>query len=283
MSVIHLWRRERGTKTAFVLGGGGNLGAVQVGMLAAVLEQGVTPDLLVGCSVGALHAAVLAAQPRLAEARRLEDIWLRLDGEDLLPSGHLSPLRLLARRRPSLDTGEGLRRLIDRCNALATFEEASVPFEVVATSADTGRERWFARGSVRDALLASCALPAVFPPVEIDGERYIDGGVVNNVPISRALALGAHRIWVFHVGNFPRPRSDFRRPVDVLLQAFSISRSHRFAADVESVPASVELVVPPGVDPGGIRYNDFGHTRELIDRGYESTVAYLAERGEAAG
>src|SRR5438309_317655 len=83
----------------------------------------------------------------------------------------------------------------------------------VAASADTGRERWFARGSVRDALLASCALPAVFPPVEIDGERYIDGGVVNNVPISRALALGAHRIWVFHVGNFPRPRSDFRRPV----------------------------------------------------------------------
>src|SRR5207248_1516252 len=108
----------------------------------------------------------------------------------------------------------------------------------------------FGGGPVVAPGLASAALPAVFPPVEIDGELFIDGGVVDNVPLKRAISLGARRVYVFHVGNFTKGRPDPKRPIDVLLQAFSIARSYRYLADVESAPEDVELITLPGVDPG---------------------------------
>ena len=136
-----------------------------------------------------------------------------------------------------------------------------MPVHVNATSLATGRGHWFTSGPAVEAILASAALPAVFPPVFIDGEAFIDGGVVDNVPISRAVALGVQRVYVLHVGNFTRPRPLPRRPIDVLLQSFSIARNHRFLAETDDPPAEVELVVLPGVDPGRIRRNDFSRSR----------------------
>jgi NTE family protein len=174
-----------------------------------------------------------------------------------------------------------LRNLIDRTLPFRSLEDASIPIHVVATSLVTGRARWFAEGSVEDAILASAALPAVFPPVVIDGEPYIDGGVVDNVPISRAVALGAKHIYVLHVGNFSRPRQLPRRPIDVLLQAFSIARNHRFLAEVDEPPEGIELVVLPAVDPGRVRRNDFSHSGDLMARSYAAAAAFLAGRGTA--
>src|SRR5207302_9932897 len=108
----------------------------------------------------------------------------------------------LARKSRSVHHNDGLRRLIDRALTFERFEDAPVPFQVVATSLRTGRERWFSEGPLLDPILASAALPGVFPPVEIEGELFIDGGVVDNVPMTRAAALGATRMFVFHVGNF---------------------------------------------------------------------------------
>ena len=269
--------------TAIVLGGGGNLGATQVGMLRALIERGVEPDVLVGCSVGALNAAGLAAEPTLAGVSRLEQVWRELDGEAIVAPGRLSALWLMTRKYRALQANDGLRRLIETSLPFRNFEEARVPLHVVATSMRTGGERWFSRGPVVEPILASSALPAVFPPVEINGELLIDGAVVNNVPISKAVELGARRIYVLHVGNFERPRRAPKRPLDALLQSFSIARNFRFHHETEKPPAGTELIVVPGVDPGTVKYNDFGRSRELIDKAYRATASWLdADHARAA-
>jgi NTE family protein len=251
-------------------------------MLQALLETGVVPEVVIGCSVGALNAAGLAADPTLSGVRKMRETWLNLNGDELFPAGRISGLWMLGRKGQAIQGNTGLRDLIERTLPYRRLEDAVVPVHVNATSLETGRGHWFTSGSAVDAILASAALPAVFPPVVVNGEAYIDGGVVDNVPISRALALGAERIYVLHVGNFERPRQLPRRPIDVLLQSFSIARNHRFFAETDDPPGDVDLVVLPGVDPGRIRRNDFSRSRDLMDRAYASAREFLAGRGAAA-
>ena len=274
--------REPSVGTAFVLGGGGNLGAVQVGMLQALLEAGITPDVVIGCSVGALNAAGIAADPTVAGVRRMRETWLGLAGDELFPAGRITGLWMLGRKAHAIQPNTGLRSLIERTLPFQRLEDSPIPVHVVATSLTHGRARWFSSGPVVDAILASSALPAIFPPVIIDGEPYIDGGVVDNVPISRAVGLGAKRIYVLHVGNFTRPRPLPRRPIDVLLQAFSIARNHRFLAETDEPPEGVELVVLPAVDPGRVKRNDFSHSWDLITRSYAAAAEFLSGEGAAA-
>lgn len=270
-------RPEPAEKTVFVLGGGGNLGAIQVGMLRALIEQGIVPDEILGCSVGALNAAAIATDPSPYGVAVLERLWLDMDAESIIPSGRLSALLLLTRKGRSLHHNGGLRHAIETTMPVRRFEDFPVPFSVVATSLATGRERWFSSGDIVEPILASAALPAVFPPVEIDGELFIDGAVVDNVPIARAVDVGATRIYVLHVGNFDRPRREPKRPLDVLLHSFSIARSYRFAQDVKAVPPGIELVILPGIDPGPIRYNDFSRSKTLIERAYVTTTNFLRD------
>jgi NTE family protein len=268
--------------TAFVLGGGGNLGAIQVGMLGALLQEGIRPDALFGCSVGAINGAALAADASPAGIERLREMWCSLTSEVICPPGRLSGLLLLTRKYRALHSNGPLRQLLEAKLPYARLEDAAVRVEVVATSLRTGQERWFTRGPVVPAVLASAALPAVLPPVEIDGERFIDGAVVDNVPIGRAVAAGATRIYVLHVGNFDRPRPEPRRPLEALLQSFSIARNYRFHADTRCPPPGVELVVLPSIDPGPVKPNDFGRSRLLIDRAHEATLAHLRALRPAA-
>jgi NTE family protein len=170
---------------------------------------------------------------------------------------------------------ERIRRLIESTVTERRFEEFAVPLHVIATSLRTGRPRWFDRGPVVDPILASAALPAVLPPVEIDGESFIDGAVIDNVPISRALELGVQRVVVLHVGNFERPRPDPQRPLDVLLQAFSIARNERFSRESVLSNPGVDLVVLPGIDPGPIKRNDFTKTATLMARAHAAAASYL--------
>jgi NTE family protein len=273
--------------TAFVLGGGGNLGAVQVGMLQALLERDIRPDVLIGCSAGALNAAAIAGDPSLDAIDRLRTAWTTLDGPTVFPASGigLSGVWQLARRGHALGTNDGLRSLIERTLPYRTFEEAAVPLHVVATSLRSGRERWFCSGPVVDPILASAALPALFPPVEIAGDVLVDGGVVDNVPISRAIALDATRIYVLHVGNFGRPRPAPKRPIDVLLQSFSIARNHRFLYEHQNPPAGCELVVLPAIDPGSLKRHDFRQAQRLIDEAHATAAGFLARppAGVAAG
>ena len=285
MAILRLpWVKKPGPHTVFVLGGGGNLGAIQVGMLQAVMERGILPDAVVGCSVGAINAAGLAVDPTLDGVDRLREIWLGVQSEVIGQTSRFSSIKLLTNRGPALHTNDGLRSLLERCLPHERFEDFAIPFHVVAASLRTGRAKWFSEGPYIEPILASAALPAILPPVVIDGEPFIDGAVVDNVPISRALELGAERVVVFHVGNFDRPRPMPKRPIDVLVQAFSIARNFRFQHEISApVPEGVEMLVLPGVDPGKVRYDDFTRSRELIERGHAAAIAHLdASLREAA-
>ncbi len=268
------WRRP--PRTIFVLGGGGNLGAIQVGMLQAVLDRGIVPDEIVGCSAGAMNGAMLAARPDPDGVARLRELWIDGAAGIVTPVTRFDGVRLLTHRGPALQANDGLRRLLETALPHRRFEDFPVPLHVVTTSLRTNSERWFSEGDVVEPILASCALPAIFPPVHIAGDVLVDGGVLNNVPLSRALELRPSRIVVLHVGNFARPRPMPKRPVDVLLHAFSVTRAFRFETEVaQPMPAGVELIVLPSVNPGKLRYNDFGRSAELIERGRAATATFL--------
>lgn len=273
-----LRRRGTGHKTAFVLSGGGNLGALQVGMLRALLENRIQPDLVLGCSVGALNGAPIAADPSLATVGRLQDLWLDLEDRDILPAGLLPTTVQLARKGESVHGNAGLRRVIEDVLPDGRFEDMTIPFQCVATDVEAAGEVWFSRGSMVEPILASAALPAVLPPVEIEGRRYIDGAVVNDVPVTRAVELGATTIYVLHVGSFDRPRPEPKRPFDMALQAYWIARRARFRRDMAGLPDGVEAVLMPTGDAPAGRFNDFSNSAALMSSAYQASDALLRER-----
>jgi NTE family protein len=267
---------DRRPRTAFVLGGGGNLGSIQVGQLRALLERRITPDVVVGCSVGSLNGAALAADPSLATIDRMAGFWSNLSKNDIFPSnGRTRGPWLFIKQGLSAYGDHGLRNVIDKWMDITDFSETKLPFWAVATTLRTGLEKWFNTGDLTSALMASTALPGFLPPVHIDGEDYVDGGVVNNVPMSKAFELGAKRVYVLDVGLLERERPAPKRPYEVLMQAVSIARAHRYRADSADVPDGIELIKMPVVDPGKIKFDDFSRSGELIDRAYRLTKAFL--------
>jgi len=275
MSRLRDLLRRKPKRTAFVLSGGGNLGALQVGMLRALFERRIQPDLVLGCSVGALNGAAIASDPSLAMVGRLQDLWRGIADQNVMPAGLLPTTVQLARKGVAIHDNANLRRVIETVLPAARFDELVVPFQCVATALSEGTETWFDSGTLLERILASSALPAVYPPVEIDGIKYLDGAIVNDVPVSRAVALGADRIFVLHVGSWDRPRPEPKRPIDMAMYAYWLARRSRFQRDLASIPSSIEvLVLPPGATPL-IRYNDFGHGDEMVASAYQATSAFL--------
>ena len=218
------------TKIAFVLAGGGSRGAAQVGMLAALVARGIRPDSVYGSSVGAVNSAGFVSDPTAVGVERMATIWRGLTSEDVFPHGRVpTPWRFL-QQRESVHPNDGLRRVVETGTGIDRFEDTQVPLNIVATSLTDGRAKWFSTGSLTDAVLASAALPSLLPPVRIDGGVYIDGGVVDNVPISRAMEQGCNRIFVLLCGPLHYMPAPPRRPVEALLTAFFIAVHTRFAA-----------------------------------------------------
>jgi NTE family protein len=272
---------------AFVLGGGGQLGAHEAGMLRALLERGVTPDVVVGTSVGAINGASVATEPSVAMAERLAQTWADIERSDVFAGSLLGRLATLARTGTHLHGNDALRATLTEALPIALIEDLPVRFECVAASIEAAAEHWFTAGPLVDAVLASSAVPGILPPVRVGDEHFIDGGIVNSIPVDRAMWLGATRIFVMHVGRIDRPLEPPRRPWEVALVAFEIARRHRFLGDLAAIPDSVEVHVLPTGQPEPPRYNDLSALRyrvsegvgESIERAYEASVAYLAERG----
>ena len=279
MAIMARWRRKRRRgPVAFVLSGGGNLGALQIGMLRALVERGVQPDVVLGCSVGAINGAGLAEDPTTAGVGRMERLWRELDGKKLMPRSVLPPAVALARRGEAISDNTGLRQALEERLTARSFEELAVPFQCVATDVIGVREVWFASGPLIEPILASAALPAVYPSVVIDGVRYLDGAIVDDVPVSRAVELGASTIYVLQVSGFARPRPEPRRPLDVAIQSYWIARHHRFKRELEAVPADVDVhLLPTGQTPS-MRFDDFTRSAELMSLAYEASSDYLAGR-----
>jgi NTE family protein len=277
---------------AFVLGGGGHLGAHEVGMLRALLERGIVPDLVLGTSIGAINGALIAAEPTTRAVDRLQQVWLGIERSDALGGGILGRLGTLARTRTHLHDNHGLRRMLAEGlgDEHVRIEDLQVPFQCVAASIESASERWFTEGPLLDAVLASSAVPGILPPVLVDGEHFLDGGIVNSIPVSRAVELGARTIYVLHVGRVDRPLEPPRWPWEVALVAFEIARRHRFVGDLQSLPAGVDVhVMPTGqteppryTDLSQLRYRDMTKVRGHIDTAYEASARYLAETGAGA-
>jgi NTE family protein len=271
-----------------VLGGGGNLGALQIGQLRALAEREVVPDMILGCSIGAMNGAAFASDPTRGGVARLEAIWTDLakGSAAVMPSSRVPNAVQMLRKGESLYSNDGLRSTIERfLGDRRTFEDLVVPFQCVATAVDEAREYWFDHGDLVEPILASAALPAVYPIVTIDGRRYLDGGVVNNVPLERAVDLGARRVYVCHTGLHGRPNPEVERPLDAALIAYWVTRNARLARDLAKDHGSTEIIVlSPGPRPD-IRLDDFSHTGELVEQGYRHASTYLddLEAERAAG
>jgi NTE family protein len=272
---------------AFVLGGGGGpLGAHEVGMLRALIERGIRPDLVLGTSVGAINGVAVAADPSPAGVERLTEMWSAIDRSDVFGGSVLGRLATLARTRTHLHDGESLRALLTDGLPVGRIEELAVPFQCVAACIERASEHWFDAGPVVDAVLASAAVPGLLPPVAIRGEHFIDGGIVNSIPVTRAIELGATQVFVLHVGRLDRPLEPPRWPWEVALVAFEIARRHRFIGDLAALPEGVEVhVLPTGqqdppryTDLSQFRYRDTAHVQERIARAGAASARYLEDQ-----
>src|SRR5579884_3878618 len=274
-------------QTAFVLGGGGILGAHEVGMLQALAESGIAADLVLGTSIGAVNGAFYAADPGVDGVARLSELWSSADGAELSSAALLRRASTLARSGTHIESYSRLHARLSELLPVERVEDLTTPFQCVAASIERAAEHWFDSGPLAEVVLASCAVPGILPPVPIDGEHFIDGGIVNSIPVSRAVALGAHKIYVLQVGRLEQALKPPRRPWEVGLVAFEVGRRHRFAYDLHNLPAGIELHVLPTGGSAAPAYNDLaGQLRvrrmirtvqQQIDSAYEASMQYLAQ------
>jgi NTE family protein len=269
-------------KTAFVLGGGGVLGAYEVGMLRALAEAGIRPDVVVGTSVGAINGAFVAADPGGAAAW-LAQVWQGDAIQQAFSETIFGQVARLARSGTHLHSIEPLRQMLEQSLPGGDFADLRLPFHCVAASIETANAHWFSAGALVPAVLASCAVPGLLPPVEVGGEHFFDGGLVDSIPVGRAVTLGADVIYVLHVGRIERPLTVPRRPWEVGLVAFEIARRHRFHEEMAALPGDVQVhVLPSGGDPrptdlAQLRYRNKTKVGTSIERAYAASVSYLAE------
>src|SRR3954453_19452675 len=253
--------------TAFVLSGGGSLGAVQVGMLQALEAEGIEPDLLVGTSAGALNAAYVAGHGFTTDALDgLESVWRGLRRTDVFPFEPARHVLAVTGARPSLCSPKNLERLIGRHVPYQRLEDSSIPVHVVVTDVLSGKEVLLSQGDAVPAILASASIPAVFPAVDIAGRPCFDGGVANNTPITHAVALGADPVVVLPTGyacDLPAAPST---ALANAIHAMTLLVQQRLLHEVADYSGSAELVLLPPLCPVAVSPADFRQAADLISR-----------------
>lgn len=265
---------------AFVLSGGGAFGATQVGMIRALNQAGITPDVVVGASVGALNGAVLAAEPILA-VERLTEVWSSMNSLGVFGgrskfSTALSLLRHgLMRNSPGLASPNALRSLIESNLPVNNIDELRIKTAVVVTDAQVGKAKLLSRGSLSSALMASTAIPGVFPPVSIDGCVYVDGGVAANVPVRQAIAFGAKSVIVLDANPASMPGTVPQSTLGAVLQASTIMLRNQRADAIDDLTGRYPVLhLPQSTPPSQSSFN-FDNSTELIEAGYVATRDFL--------
>lgn len=266
-------------KTAMVLSGGGSLGAVQVGMLLALSRANLSVDLLVGASVGALNGAFFADDPTPSGAERLAKLWRGLRRGDVFPLTLLAGLKALVFGRDHLVESCALHAIVQRALRMRRIEQARVPLHIVTTDVLSGEEVLLSSGDIETALMASTAIPVVFPTVEIGGRYLVDGGVSNNTPIASAIALGAERIVVLPTGTSCAMQEPPRNMAALALHVLGLQNMRQLDRDVERYAAQASITIVPPLCPLDISVFDFSHTASLIERATAQTRDWLAEGG----
>ncbi|MBD8089859.1 patatin-like phospholipase family protein [Pseudomonas fluorescens] len=266
-------------KTALVLAGGGSLGAVQVGMLQALVEEGIRFDLVVSASVGAINGAYFAARPNAQGVAELADFWRGLRKSDVFPFSVLDTLTAILRRRGYLLRASALQNLVRRSLPVKLIEDTELPLYIVTTNLLSGAEELLSNGSAEQALLASAAIPLVFPNVRIGDKLLIDGGVASNTPIASAVSLGAKRVVVVPTGfgcACPSPPSGL---VALALHTLNLMSMRQLVRDIElyASRASIHVVAP--LCPLNASVFDFSQTDQLLQRAYQSTQTWIEKGG----
>ncbi|MFV1960370.1 MAG: patatin-like phospholipase family protein [Acidimicrobiia bacterium] len=272
--------------TAYVLGGGGRWGAVEVGMLRALNDAGIQPDIILGTSIGAFNGSVIADDPGPVGVQRLADFWDELAGANLFQTSVFSTIKNVATLQPAIHRSAELQLFLEHMHgSRKRIEDLQVPFQCVAASIQSAAEHWFTGGPLIPALLASSAVPVLFPPVEIEGEHFYDGGLVNSVPLTRAVDLGASVIYVLQVGRLEAPLRPPERLHEAALISFEIARRNRYATALETLPKDVDVHVLSSGNPvefddrRQLRWRDTRDTSDLIDGAYKASGNYLKENG----
>lgn len=264
---------------AFVLSGGGAYGAVQVGMLRALAEAAIEPDIVVGASVGALNGVFLADDPATAAAR-LTDVWSSLDraavfGGSGRGRGSVQMLRHLARNRSSLVSAESINELIKTRVPRSRFDQLSLPFNAIATDQLTGEIVVLNEGALEPALAASAAIPGVLPSRHINGRQLVDGGVVAMFPTHTARQLGAASIVLLDATPSDRREDPPRGLSSGLIHTVALMiRSQRHAA-TDSKAVGCEVFTLPSATPPDATAFDFRRTVSLINDGYQRATGHL--------
>lgn len=267
-------------KTAFVFAGGGSFGAIQVGMLRGLVAYGLRPDFVVGSSVGAINSAYFAGDPTAAGVARLENIWTGLKRRDVFPVtlGHIAGF---FSRTASLVDPNGLRQLIERHLSYRELDKAVIPVHIVATELMSGASVLLSSGSAVDAILASCAIPAVFPPILVDQRYLIDGAIASNTPIMTAVDLGATRLIVLPTGYACALAAPPTSVIANALHALNMLIAHQLIRDMEKLAGQVAVMTVPPLCPLAVSPYDFSRANELIERAAENTHRWLESGGMA--
>lgn len=264
--------------TAWVLAGGGSFGAIQVGMLHALVAHGLQPDLVVGSSVGAINGAYFAGAPDADGLQQLAAIWCGLRRSMVFPIAWRHLLAGTGSGGFAVDPS-GLSGLLEHCLPYRLLEQARLPVHVVATDQLGGGTVALSRGPAVAAVLASCAIPAVFPPVRINGQFLIDGAIASNTPISVAVGLGARRVIVLPTGFACALQTPPRSAIANALHAVTLLIAHQLADEFEHYRTQAQIIVVPPLCPLSASPYDFSQAATLIERATGQTRHWLDSGG----
>jgi NTE family protein len=264
-------------KTAFVLSGGGSLGAIQVGMMRVLLASGVCPDFVVGASVGAINAAYFACAPDLDGVSALERIWVGIRRADIFPFSVASLFGLIKHPGSIVDP-RGLRRVIGANLPCARIEETKIPLHIMATN-HQGQAVRLSGGPAIEAILASTAIPGVFPPVEINGDILMDGAVAANTPVRLAAELGASRIIILPTGYACALKEPPRTVIGKALHAITLMITWQLMHELEVISKEIEVHLVPTLCPLAVSPFDFSASRQLIEQAAESSRKWIESGG----
>lgn len=260
---------------AFALGGGAAYGAVHVGMLRALHEVDITPDLVVGTSVGSLNGSLLAADPARA-VERLAETWPDIRASDVFPGGWLTRLRTLQASRAWLSPNTGIAALLERHLDARSFDQLALPFGAVAADFATAAAVTLTRGDLHRAVLASSAIPGVLPPVVVDGRSLVDGGILANVPVRQAVEMGAATVVVLDCGLWGMAMTHPTTLVEVMLRVAAISVGRQLEVDLPRIAEEHAVVYLPGMFPMTSSPLDFSHHARLTTAGYTAAKPFLS-------
>lgn len=266
--------------TAFVLSGGGSLGAVQVGMLQALAERGIHPDLLIGTSAGALNALWVAEHGMSAGSlAELARIWQQLHRRDVFPIRPTQVLHALLGRSPALSSSESLGDLVVKHCALDDLSAAKIPVHMVATDLLSGNAVVISTGPPSQAIRASAAIPGIFPPIPHSGHWLIDGAFASASGVAHVARLGATTIYVLPAGVSCALSRTPRSAMGVAVHALTLLIEQRLITDVADPPVGAKIHLIPPLCPVSVSAADFSHAAHLIQRSHRASTTWLEEGG----